>query len=73
VVGVGYNPRPDPPPSTKGGRGKSGTASPAASPVELPAPHRFVDDGSGISCKKCGVLRTNKIHNKAGRDPEEKP
>lgn len=61
VLGDGLNPRPGPPPSTKGGRGKSGTASPAASP-ELPPPHRFVDDGTGVSCKKCPLPRINMVH-----------
>jgi hypothetical protein len=54
---VGLNPRPGPLPSTKEGRGKRGTASPAASP-ELPDPHPFVDDGSG-ACKRCPLPKIN--------------
>lgn len=41
---------------------RGGAASPPTAAVELPPPHPFADDGSGQSCKRCGVLKSNKIH-----------
>ncbi|HEX6970236.1 MAG TPA: hypothetical protein VF174_15685 [Micromonosporaceae bacterium] len=59
---VRLNPRPDPPPSTKGGRGKRGSASPEpAAPPELPPPHPFAEDANG-NCKRCPLPRINRIH-----------
>jgi hypothetical protein len=40
--------------------GDDGSASPPSA-VDL-KPHPFADDGSGKSCKRCGVLKSNKIH-----------
>jgi hypothetical protein len=51
------NPRPVPPPSTKGGRGNGGTTSSAA----VPEVHPFKDSGDGKWCK-CGLPKSNKIH-----------
>lgn len=45
---------------------RRGTASPPAaakpSSTALPKPHPFVDDGTGSSCSRCGLLRINKLH-----------
>ncbi len=40
-----------------GGLGRGGGASPTE-----PAPHAFADDGTGQSCRRCGLLRINKLH-----------
>lgn len=41
---------------------RGGAASPPTAAANLLTAHPFVDDGTGKSCKSCGVLKSNKIH-----------
>ena len=59
VVGVGLNPRPEPPPSSKGVRGARGSKS-----KDGLKPHAFRDSGDGSTCT-CELPRFNvKAHPK---------